>query len=558
MRCFILNRVSTEKQRENQSIQIQRSLHPRIADQLGCEYTAADVYDLDVSSTTYDHEKWNEVKKAVASGRYAGGVGIFGAIDRYHRDKVEWFELMVYLLRFNIRIVIPDTERSDFHPGEKIPLKIYDADQFKDLIQLVFEIEEAENFKRKLRKKVKLAFAHAREIGIDIVGTSVPSYGHTWKSERTAVLDGRAYGSWIAHPEEAKVVRKIIASELGSVKLAQWLNQHGYKTKRGTHWDSTAVTRVRRQLRVCARLRNGAGDIIEARNVEPLVTWEEYQLCQGRLGRLVRSYHHTTRKFPLIGVIRCGFCHDAGDEINLTRSQWVGSTIAQGRLYCQRKKFKAGPLRCRASGRGVNHFMVADLIIDDLLERIGNKKTLERAHRDYLRSIDTADQRDAVENMKRELESIDRKLRNLTEAVAEGFDRSLAVVELTRLKAQREEYTARLAALQSTGPREIPSVREIREIYRTFLRERKNYVDNALLNDILEAFIEVVYYYVGYVVIEYRLFGRVRLAIPIDAMLHRKIDMEDLKRSLDKKPPELARRYGVTREAIYYHLRRLK
>jgi DNA invertase Pin-like site-specific DNA recombinase len=225
-RCFIVNRVSSEKQSHGISIAVQRHLHPLIATQLGCTYSKEDIFDLAVSSTTFDHHHWDAVKKAVASGRYSNGYAIFGAIDRYHRDKPELLELLVHLLRFNIKIALPDTERTNFLPNEKIPLKTYDADQFKDLIQLVFEIEEAESFKRRLVKRLKLSFSLARESGIDLKGTGAPNYGQHWNPKRSIPANGRLYGKWEVEPSEAKIVKIIFAQNLKSVRMAQWLNQH--------------------------------------------------------------------------------------------------------------------------------------------------------------------------------------------------------------------------------------------------------------------------------------------------------------------------------------------
>ncbi len=117
--AFIINHMSSEKQWEKVPIGVQRILHPRIANRLGCAYTRTDVFDLDASSSTCNRPKWASIKTSIASSQYASGY-CFRPVDRYHCDKAEWFELLVSLLRFNISVAMPDTNRTSFGKAEEI------------------------------------------------------------------------------------------------------------------------------------------------------------------------------------------------------------------------------------------------------------------------------------------------------------------------------------------------------------------------------------------------------------------------------------------------------
>lgn len=558
-RCFIINRVSTEKQRDNLSITVQRALHPRIADQLGCTYTPGDIFDLDVSSTTYDKKKWQSVKAAVASGRYANGYAIFNAIDRYHRDKIEWFELLVSLLRFNIRVAIPDTDRTSFRANEEIPIKLYNADQFKDLIQLVFEIEEADNFKRKLRKKVKLAYSQCRDDGVDIIGAGAASFGHSWESARTVMVHGRGFGRWVANEEESKIVRLIFSKELKAVEMAQWLNAHGHKTKKGKHWTSTYIYRVRQQLRLCGKIRNSSGEMIDALNIEKIVSYKEFLRFQHFSKSREIHRTRTNRRYALIGLARCGYCHDGQVESNLTRTVWKNAGSEKARLYCQKKKWKAGPAPCTEKARGYSLTSLVSLVNQDLSSKLSDEEFLRRALEHYRRSVNHSTAKGDIVEVKRQILTIEKKISNLTMAVADGFDRSAAISTLNALRMEKEDGEARLAALEQPVRQalEIPSPEEIRKLYREFLSVDHQLADNLMLFRVHSLFIERIYVYADAVTIRYRFFPEAQIKTTSYFFFRKKIDVPRLLEIYDKKTMgELRSLFSCTDEAIKGALKR--
>ena len=555
-RCFILNRVSTDKQRDNLSITVQRQLHPRIADQLGCAYTPDDVFDLDVSSTTYDRRKWNAVKTAIASGRYAGGYGIFGDISRYHRDKDEWFEFLTHCLRQRITVAIPDTERTTFAAGERIPVRTYDADDFKDLIQLVFEIEESQNFKRKFRKKVLMAFSSARDAGINIFGTGSTPYGYRWKRDGVRIGQ-RTFGVFVPDPDERTVVELIFTMDVAAPNMARWLNERGHKTRHRKMWDATAVYRVRRKLIYCGKMKNTRGDVIDAVNVEPIITYKQFVRAQ----HITRSTIHVGKplrvKFALSGMSWCGLCHDAGIENKMVRQTFDRTRIETSRLYCAKRKFNAGASpACRLSGRGFQMVKVLRAVNADLAEKIGDERFITRTLADYKRKVLKGSNAADVAAVRNNMAAVERKIKNLTDAVADGFDRSVAINQLNALKIERDELNNRLAALELPVKRSaaIPTAADVRELYRQFLHLGDRLGDELLVR-IHAAFIDRLYIYPDRVVVVYRYFPDASITLPDGTMAARKIDVPRLIREYGRRSTkELAAEFGVSTNAVRFHL----
>ncbi len=557
-RCFILNRVSTEKQKDNLSITVQRKIHPIIADQLDCTYTKEDIFDLDVSSTTYDREKWQSVKKAIASGRYANGYGIFGSIDRYHRDKDEWFEFLTHCLRQKITVVIPDTYTFDLK--REIPIQMYNPDKFKDLIQLVFEIEEAENFKKKFRKKVLLAFSHARDAGINIFGTGTTTLGYRWTMEKPVMIGGHAYGRFEIVPEEARVVKHIFTKNLKAPNMARWLNEHGYRLRHGGPWDSTQVYRVREKFIYAGKMKNSNGDLINAVNVEPLIDFKQWLAAQRLTEKTISVKRPINVKFILSGYTYCGLCHDEGIENRMVRQTYDRTRLdTTSLLYCHWKKFKASGRICQQRGRGFKMLNMLRVINADLADKLSDKKFLEKAIGEYRKRLERRSDAATLKQLNVSLKSVEKKIQNLAVAVAEGFDRSVAIDQLNELKENRLLLQQRIATTMQPQKtlEKIPYVEECQALAQKFLSV-KTTLSNELLIKLHLLFIEKINLYPDSIKIYYRYFKETKLPLPDAVLTSRKIDLTGLVNDLGKiRMKDLQTKYNATGNGIRYQLKKL-
>ena len=508
MRCFILNRVSSSQQRDNLSITVQRDLHPRIADQLGCEYDKSDIFDLEVSSTTYDHGKWKDIKAAIASGRYANGYGIFGSIDRYHRDKDEWFELLTHCLRQKITVVIPDVS-SNIPKGQAIPVSEYNPDKFKDLIQLVFEIEEAENFKKKLRKRILSAYAQSRDSGIDVVAGGWKFHGLVWSEKRDCMINGRAYGRWI--PNDTKdVVREIFLTPVSIVRMAKILNAKGIKNAGGDTFTSKAVQRIRKRLRYAGKMLNSSGEIIDALNVTPIVSYDEFLEAQ-HFTRKTKDYKGRHAKYKMVGIVRCGECVSKGLRGNMSRKTWEKARADQARMYCDSTRYLPKEARCRAFSSGISAERMYQIVMDDLKGVLSDKKRLSQAIGDYKEKVERNSKMSEAEGMRKRISQAEKKILNLTKAVSNGYDSAIAIRELRNLQNEKEMYSRQLEDFSLIRKEDVPTVKMLQGI---FTGDFLSMFSEAEINEKLKLFIESVHYFVDHIIINYRYFPKSKIITP--------------------------------------------
>jgi len=122
-------------------------------------------------------------------------------------------------------------------------------------------------------------------------------------------------------PEEAEVVRLIfrlyVQEGLGLRRLAQRLNEMGIRTRTGRLWTVAAVRDILRN-RVYLGTYRRFGVRVPA-NHPPLVSAQEFERAQRRLGAGQRQRRPRSALFPLSGLAYCGYC--GGRMVGVRRVQ---------------------------------------------------------------------------------------------------------------------------------------------------------------------------------------------------------------------------------------------
>ncbi|HXG41948.1 MAG TPA: recombinase family protein [Dehalococcoidia bacterium] len=122
-------------------------------------------------------------------------------------------------------------------------------------------------------------------------------------------------------PEEAEVVRLIfrlyVQEGLGLRRLAQRLNEMGARTRSGRLWTVAAVRDVLRN-RVYLGTYRRFGVRVPA-NHPPLVSAQEFERAQRRLGAGQGGPRPRSALFPLSGLAYCGYC--GGRMVGVRRVQ---------------------------------------------------------------------------------------------------------------------------------------------------------------------------------------------------------------------------------------------
>jgi len=156
------------------------------------------------------------------------------------------------------------------------------------------------------------------------------------------------------------------------------------------------------------------------------------------------------------------------------------------------------------------------------------------------------------------LAGTEKKITNLTAAVADGFDRSVAINQLNALKLQRDELRNRRDALEMPVKQTaaMPTVQDIQLIYRQFLSIGDR-LDDALMIRIHAAFIDRVFLYPDRIDVQYKYFPAASIPIPPGTLKARKIDVPRLLREYGTtRTMDIAAAMNVTPNALRYHLKK--
>lgn len=251
-------------------------------------------------------------------------------------------------------------------------------------------------------------------------------------------------------------------------------------------------------------------------------------------------------------------CHDAGITNRIIRQTPDRTRIDLSRLYCTKRKYNGSADACRQSGVGFNMVMVLRAVNHDLAGKIGNKEFVTRALNDYKKRILSASSAPEINAVRANLAGVDRKIRNLTDAVADGFDRSVAINQLNALKMQRDDLNTRLLQLELPVKQsaDVPTVADVQLIYREFLAIGDR-LDDALMIKIHAAFIDRILLHPDRIDVQYKYFTPVSIPIPPGTILARKIDVPRLLREFaTRRTMDIAAEMCVTPNALRYHLKK--
>lgn len=100
----------------------------------------------------------------------------------------------------------------------------------------------------------------------------------------------RKQGVLVVRPEEAEVVRKIFAQymTLKSIyKVAEWLQQGGYRTRLGSEFSRPAVHWILKNRTYVGRVK--CGDVEAQGHHRPIISWIQFNLAQRMMSKNRRN-----------------------------------------------------------------------------------------------------------------------------------------------------------------------------------------------------------------------------------------------------------------------------
>lgn len=226
--------------------------------------------------------------------------------------------------------------------------------------------------------------------------------------------------------EEAEVVRymfDLAASGLGFKAIANRLNKHGYKTKKGNHFSINGVRDILRnpvyigQIRYNVRedwsekRRKGMNPnpIIAEGDHEPIVSqdlWDRAQaMLESRSGKAARSF---TGNYPLSGLLRCPEC-GAGMVAGRSSQRRKDGTEWVRRYYVCSQFSNKGSAACHANSIPADD--AERYVFDRLAEVATRPKTLQDIVKklNSSRAGDRGEYEQGLARLEKELQALDAK-----------------------------------------------------------------------------------------------------------------------------------------------------
>lgn len=291
-------RVSTHHQIDRESLPFQRQeLENYSKYVLNCDdYVVFE--DAGYSAKNTDRPAYQEMMTRIRAGEFTHLlVWKLDRISRNLRDFTEmWDELRESGVTFVSKMEQFDTSSA---MGEA-------------MLRIILVFAELER-KLTAERVMSIMLARAEKGGWN--GSRVP-FGYDWSYEKKRME---------VNKEEAAIVRKMfkLYEKMGSSKsVAQWLQEHGIKTKRGGEWTNSTVLQVLRNpvyigiyrwnYRKSGRgAKKPADEVIVKEDAVPAIIdreqWERVQelINSNRKGQVSnrKKYDHL-----LVGLLKCGYC----------------------------------------------------------------------------------------------------------------------------------------------------------------------------------------------------------------------------------------------------------
>lgn len=384
--------------------------------------------------------------------------------------------------------------------GTKIitPRKVYDLQDEFDEEYSEFEAFMARKELKVITRRLQGGRVRSVEEG-NYLGTR-PPYGYQIKEDEK----GRYL---VPDPDQAPVVKMIFQwytsehpnEKIGSSKIANKLNELGYRSYTGKPWTSASVLIIIKNAVYAGRIQwkkkasVKSSDPLKRREVktrpqsewidvkgkhEPLVSMDIYLKAQDILKRKYHPPYHLEKGItnPLAGLIKCSFC---------------GASMVY-RPYTNQKPHIMCYKGCKNKSSRFEY--IEKRLIDSLEDWLSNYKLKWEKHNTTKNDSKIELYQVTIKNLQQELKNLETQKDRLHDLLERGIydeetyisrsnniaNRMAEVKEgLKKAKRSLEEEHARLKAQNNI----IPQIENVLEIYRATSDSK---VKNTLLKSILE------------------------------------------------------------------------
>lgn len=285
-------RVSSEMQRDNDSVVNQTARAKSVADKIGSSIVF--YYDV-MSGGKATRKEWVKLKEDISTNKIK--IVWANENDRLGRDVTEAHAFLDLLIMKGCRLFIGTEE--------------VDPNDDNDWLKYGFDSLISEADRRKIRKKTKETKAIVINDGRN---TFRQLYGYDCKI--VGARRNRPVREWYPVEHEVETIRKIyrlyLHEKMPLLKIALSLNEEGNRTKNNRYWTTRTLYHILHHIEYTGNTKDKSGTVIPSKVYTlNIVSLEDYYRVQeiypsqstNKSFRIGRPASH-----PASGLLKCAFC----------------------------------------------------------------------------------------------------------------------------------------------------------------------------------------------------------------------------------------------------------
>ena len=399
----IYTRVSTEGQRDQYSLPIQRESGINFANSKNLQYKIyEDVYTGKSVSRTGWKELLNDISNKKISILY---IHAFDRLSRNTRDALDIIDLM---RENDIKFYVNSTFYDIFDPNIEMILTINYA---------VATNEGKKISNRSLEGKHK-------EINSGMKRLSNP-LGYTSKFTE----DGNKL--WVIDDKEAKTVQYIFDLFLEGfslTKITRTLNYEGYTPKKAKFFEPSAVERVLKRIEYTGKTFNTDNEIIESRIYDAIIDFSKWKKVNDSYKTQITNTSQRIFGFGHLssGLLRCGYC-------NQPYNYHQGITHNNIRKRYYHKSPRGGKLRqCKQRPKTIYMTFLDELFKCTYALAIKNKDFLIQHFKDNFSDESLDKNENDLQRINERIGNFEKEKENIVKAIAIGGKIESLITELKK------------------------------------------------------------------------------------------------------------------------------
>ncbi|HRY74454.1 MAG TPA: recombinase family protein [Candidatus Dojkabacteria bacterium] len=308
--------------------------------------------EVESASSTEARYKFEELMRDITDGKVQA-VWVVES-SRFNRNMEDSIRLQKVFSTYNIAYYINGIKTELATAENKLSYHVQSA---------VNEYERSKMIERSVRGKSE--WQNSGMMSMPFV------YGYDYKYKE----DGSK--EWYINQQEAQIIKLIyklyIEDRLPYNKIKIYLNDKGIKTKKGSEWDRSQISKILSQRLYLGQTTSTNGDIIESKVYPPIITIDQFNQAQ----QIRKTTSNPRNKFKsrkasheLTGIIKCQIC-GAAYFYNTNWKKLADGKLKQWERYTHSLSstaYRECPQIARSLELKKTELLVANIIRDEFFE----------------------------------------------------------------------------------------------------------------------------------------------------------------------------------------------